>query len=101
MEVLTIYYLTSILVFMSSRSLQTLITNLEHSTSQKVLKDFLVGILTPKEIEEIAVRIEIIKQLKKGIPQQQIAKKLQVGIATVTRGSKELQKGRFSTWRNA
>jgi TrpR family trp operon transcriptional repressor len=86
---------------MSSRSLQTLITNLEHSTSQKVLKDFLVGILTPKEIEEIAVRIEIIKQLKKGIPQQQIAKKLQVGIATVTRGSKELQKGRFSTWRNA
>lgn len=66
-----------------------------------MLKDFLVGILTPKEIEEIAVRIEIIKQLKKGIPQQQIAKKLQVGIATVTRGSKELQKGRFSTWRNA
>jgi Trp operon repressor len=33
--------------------------------------------------------------LKKGISQHEIAGDLQVGVATVTRGSKELQEGRF------
>jgi Trp operon repressor len=33
--------------------------------------------------------------LKSGIPQHEIAEKLGVGVATVTRGSKEIQKGNF------
>ena len=49
----------------------------------------------PKEREELPTRIEIIKMLKKGIPQHQIAENLGVGIATVTRGSKEIQQGTF------
>jgi TrpR family transcriptional regulator, trp operon repressor len=61
----------------------------------KELDDFLLGILTPKEIEELNKRLDVIKMLKQGKPQREIAKKLNVGIATVTRGSKELQKGRF------
>ena len=59
------------------------------------MRDFLLGILTPKELEEIPTRLSIVKMLKKGIPQHEIAEKLKVGIATVTRGSKEIQKGRF------
>lgn len=60
------------------------------------MKDFLRGLLTQGELEEIARRIQIVKKLKSGTPQHTIAKELQVGVATVTRGSKEIQKGRFS-----
>ena len=59
------------------------------------MKDFLLGILTTKEIEEIPKRLSIVNLLKKGISQHEVAKKLGVGVATVTRASKELQKGRF------
>ncbi len=62
---------------------------------KRSLRDFLEGILTPKEMLEIPRRLQVIKMLKKGIPQHQIAKELGIGIATVTRGSKELQKGHF------
>lgn len=59
------------------------------------MQNFLVGILTPKELEEIPVRLQIVKLLKKGVPHHEIAEKLGVGVATVTRGSKEIQKGKF------
>lgn len=59
------------------------------------MEDFLRGILTPAEIEEIPKRLQIIKLLKSGMPQKEIALKLGVGIATVTRGSKEVKRGRF------
>lgn len=59
------------------------------------MKDFLVGILAPKELKEIPMRLRIVKMLKKGISQHEIAEKLGIGVATVTRGSKEIQKGRF------
>lgn len=68
--------------------------------SRRDMKNFLNGILTPKELEEIPVRLQIVKLLKKGIPQHKIASQLGVGIATVTRGSKEIAKGNFSLlWR--
>lgn len=63
--------------------------------SEKEMTDFLEGIFTPKELLEIPNRLAIVKMLKKGISQHEIAEKLHVGIATVTRGAKEIQKGRF------
>lgn len=68
--------------------------------SRKDMADFLHGILTPAEIEEIPKRLQIIKLLKSGMPQKEIAEKLGVGIATVTRGSKEVKGGRFKYIRN-
>ena len=59
------------------------------------MSNLLRGILTPKELYELIRRLEIVKLLKKGIPQHQIADKLKVGVATVTRGSRELKMGRF------
>lgn len=67
---------------------------LRHDSRQK-LRNFLEGILTPQEIDEISMRLQIVKMLKEGIPQHKIAEKLKIGIATVTRGSKELQRGNF------
>lgn len=64
--------------------------------TKKDVKEFLDGVLTPKEREELSVRLQIVKMLKKGVPQHEIAAKLGVGVATVTRGSKEIAKGNFS-----
>ncbi len=72
---------------------------------QKELENFLSGLFTPQELAEIPVRLQIVKMLKGGFPQHKIAEKLGVGIATVTRGSKEIQLGHFqnvksiSSWR--
>ena len=60
--------------------------------TEKEVFDFLSEILTPQELKQLPTRLEIIKMLEKGLPQREIAKKLGVGIATVTRGAKELQK---------
>lgn len=59
------------------------------------MADFLEGILTPKELIEIPNRLAIVKMLKRGISHHDIAGKMHVGVATVTRGSRELQEGKF------
>lgn len=54
------------------------------------LNTFLEVMLTPGEYKEIPKRWQIIRRLHKGEPQRKIAKSLQVGIGTVTRGAREL-----------
>jgi len=66
---------------------------------EESLNDLLIGVTTPKERNELVKRIEIIKLLISGEPQKKIASDLGVGIATVTRGSKELSAGRFKALR--
>lgn len=77
------------------RRLNELIGLLLTIKTKAEMEDFLLGILTPKELREIPMRLQIVKLLRRGIPQQEIAAELGVGVATVTRGSRELQKGRF------
>jgi TrpR family trp operon transcriptional repressor len=62
-----------------------------------LLNEFLDDLLTAGEYEEIARRWQIVKMLESGIPQREIAERLGVGVATVTRGAKELadKKGGF------
>lgn len=72
---------------------------LKHDSKEK-MSNFLEGILTPKELMEIPARLQIIKKLKKGVPQHKIAEEMGLGVATVTRGSKEIQKGNFKYVRN-
>ncbi len=61
--------------------------------NKKELEALLFGLFTQKELEELPKRLEIFKQLKRGVPQHEIAEKVGVGIATVTRGSHEIQRG--------
>ncbi|MCD6109876.1 helix-turn-helix domain-containing protein [bacterium] len=64
----------------------------------KKMEGFLNTILTGHERDSIPRRLEIVRLLKKGVSQHDIAKKLGVGVATVTRGSKELQNSNW--WRD-
>lgn len=75
--------------------LQDLVTHLAGLKTPEKIEDFLRGILTEVELGEVATRLQIVKLLKAGMPQKEIAERLGVGIATVTRGSKEVQKGMF------
>lgn len=56
-----------------------------------LLTDFMLDILTPQEFENVAFRWQIIKKLEKGVHHETIAEELSVGVATVTRGSRELR----------
>ncbi len=62
------------------------------SKDKQLLADFIQAILTPHEFENIAVRWQIVKKLEKGEYQESIAEDLHLGIATVTRGSREMRK---------
>lgn len=55
---------------------------------------FLKNILTSAELDEIATRLQIVKLLKKGVPQREVAEKLGVSIGTVSRGARELKYGK-------
>ena len=72
-----------------------LISLIHRTPDEALLEDLLVGITTDKERHELAQRLEIVKRLRAGQPQSKIASDLGVGVATVTRGSKELNQGRF------
>jgi TrpR family transcriptional regulator, trp operon repressor len=88
---------------MIKANLNHLVSALLETNSKKEMEALLHGLLTQKELEELPVRLEIFKQLKKGVSQHEIADKLGVGIATVTRGSIELKRKQIqktSWWHN-
>lgn len=62
----------------------------------KVARNFLTDILTPQELENVALRWQIVKELHKGVTQREVAKKLHVSLCKVTRGSRELKYGHQS-----
>lgn len=74
-----------------------LVEAMRKADSNEKMENLLKGLLTPKEIEEFAERIRIVQLLKKGVSQHDIAGKLGVGVATVSRGARELKLGNFQT----
>jgi TrpR family transcriptional regulator, trp operon repressor len=58
-------------------------------------EEFYKVMFTPKEFEQLKMRIQILQLLKKGIPHHEIAAKLKIGVATVTRGSNMLKQFDF------
>lgn len=63
--------------------------------------DFLDGITSDKDKENLPKRVEIIKRLLNHENHHAIADDLGVGVATVTKGSKLLSKGYFKTLRTS
>lgn len=70
---------------------------LNASKDEKLFTALIHDFLTESEESQLPVRWQIIKRLHAGETQRKIAEDLGVGIATVTRGSEELQdqKGGF------
>lgn len=68
--------------------LSEIISNL--SKPEDVAK-FLDEMLTAKEKSDIILRWELLKKLKKGIPQREIAAQLKISLCKITRGSKILK----------
>jgi Trp operon repressor len=58
------------------------------------MSDALSNLLTPQEIEEMALRLQIFKGLLESKSQRRLAKDLKVSLATVSRGNRELKYGR-------
>lgn len=80
---------------MRDKNINELVKIILKIKSGEGILDFLKGLLTVKELHELARRLQIVKMLKTGVTQRDIVEKLNVGVATVTRGSKELKNGRF------
>jgi TrpR family trp operon transcriptional repressor len=88
---------------MTGKNLNTLREAFRLTKSNDEMNALLRGLFTQKELEELPKRLTIFAMLKKRIPQHKIAEKVGVGIATVTRGSLELQRGNIqktSWWHN-
>ena len=50
-----------------------------------LLEDLMKCLMSPYELEEITQRLQIIRRLRAGATQREIAKDFQIGIATVSR----------------
>lgn len=59
--------------------------------NQSLFFDFLKDLLTPRELEDVLMRFEIIDRLNKHQQHRNIAEDLYIGIGTVTRGANELK----------
>ena len=55
------------------------------------MQEFLTEILTPSECRDLALRWELMRRLKKGIPQRRIAAELGISLCKITRGAKILK----------
>lgn len=73
---------------------QELIDLLSQIATRESMSNILDNLLTPQEREELGLRLQIFKSLIEGDSQRDIAKRLNVSLATVSRGSKELQYGK-------
>lgn len=61
----------------------------------KEMEAALDAILTHREAEELENRLQIFRMLLQDVPQREIANRLNVGVATVTRGAAALRNSRF------
>ena len=74
--------------------------NVLHKNSQdkNLLREFLKDLLTPNEYRDMGIRWQIIKRLVKNGKHREIASDLKIGIATVGRGSRELNDKNGGFW---
>ena len=81
-------------VKISSKDKEEFLTLLRRTAGNKGLFEALIqDLLTPAEITEFAIRLQIVKRLSKGGSQRDISRELHISPATVTRGNRILNYG--------
>jgi TrpR family transcriptional regulator, trp operon repressor len=78
-----------------SKLIETNISEMAKALSKAepdLIEDFFVCLLTPSEMDEIAKRWALVKEIATGRPQREIAKDLGLSLCKITRGSRELKK---------
>ncbi len=73
--------------------LKFLVKIFEKTKTSQEMEKLILALFTPREVEEFVQRLKIVSLLLEGVSQREISQTLGVGIATVTRGSRELQYG--------
>ena len=63
------------------------------AADEDVLRRLLADLLSPSETDAVTERWEIVKLLAQGLSQREIRDRLGAGVATVSRGSKQLKYG--------
>ena len=61
-------------------------------TDPVLMRKFIREILTPKEIDDFALRWQLVKELYRGDTQRTIATRHHISLCKITRGSKILKK---------
>ncbi|PIE65788.1 MAG: transcriptional regulator [Desulfobacterales bacterium] len=56
------------------------------------MEDVLVELLTPREMKDLAMRWQLLKELHRGEPQRAIAERHGLSLCKITRGSRILKK---------
>jgi TrpR family trp operon transcriptional repressor len=74
------------------KNIKELCQVLSKTQDSKLLESFFSCLLTPSETADIAARWALVKALREGMPQREIAKNLGISLCKITRGSRELKK---------
>jgi TrpR family trp operon transcriptional repressor len=74
------------------KNLHELSLILSETGDRELIESFLRCLLTPAETADIAARWALVKALKDGMVQREIAKNLGLSLCKITRGSRELKK---------
>ena len=89
------FWLPNTIATSTQKPITTVVDYLMTQTTAEQMSAALEGLLTPYEQQELINRLQIFELLSQGVSQRQVAQKLGVGIATVTRGSRALQAGSY------
>ncbi len=72
--------------------LQELLKIIAAEEDPKELQDFFEELFTPKELQDIGLRWQLLKELFQGEAQRTIASRHRISLCKITRGSKILKK---------
>lgn len=89
------FWLPNTITTSTQKPITTVVDYLLTQTTAEQMSAALEGLLTPYEQQELINRLQIFELLSQGVSQRQVAQKLGVGIATVTRGSRAIQAGSY------
>ena len=73
-------------------SFEELVDIFTEINDREFMKNFMECLFTPAERDDFANRWILVKEIDKGVTQRDIAKKYNMSLCKITRGSKELNK---------